>query len=62
MRDLLYDQMEDAGIAIKCILKYINDKGEKVTKDDAFHLPVDLELKHAEYLLHADETGFDINS
>ena len=40
----------------------MNEIGETVEINEALGLPVILELKHGDFLLHADETRFDLNS
>ena len=53
--NLLCDEMENCKIAEKCSKKWVNARGETVSKCDAVGLPIDLELKHPDFLLRADE-------
>ena len=60
--DLLCEQIELCGIAERYEKMHANENREKCNKKDAFSLPIDMNLIHPDFLLHVNETGFNLNS
>ena len=64
MYDLCYEQMVDAGIAVKLPESeqyYVNEDGEEVESDDMVGHKVKVKITHPEWLLFGDEVGSDIS-
>ena len=62
IHNLLCKEMENCGITIRCNKNYRNEIDEIVQISEALILPVNLVLKYPDFLLHVDETGFNLNS
>jgi hypothetical protein len=58
MYDVIYDELVDAGVAIKLDSPVFTDRnGKEVSKNERFGKEQDIKITHNHYILFADETG-----
>ena len=58
MYDVIYDEMVDAGVAVKLDTPiYTDRKGNEVEESKRFGLKQDIKITHPNYILFADESG-----